>query len=63
MFMSLMIVLITEAINTAIEYGVDLVTDEWKEFAKKAKDTASAAVMISIIQVVLIWGGILFISK
>lgn len=60
MFMSLIIVLIVEALNTAIEYVVDLVTNQWHELAKKAKDTASAAVFLSIIQVLLVWGIILF---
>ena len=60
MFMSLIIVLIVEALNTAIEYVVDLVTNQWHELAKKAKDVASAAVFLSIIQVLLVWGIILF---
>jgi len=59
---SLIFILITEALNTAVEYTVDLVTDEWHEFAKKAKDTASAAVFFSIVQAVVIWGINLFFS-
>ena len=55
MFMSLVGILIVEALNTSIEYVVDLVTDEWKEFAKKAKDTVSSAVMLSILNAVVIW--------
>jgi len=55
MAISLFIVLITEALNTAVEYTVDLVTNEWREFAKKAKDTASAAVFLSISQAVIVW--------
>ena len=58
--MSLFIVLIVEAINTSIEYAVDLVTKEWHEFAKKAKDTASSAVMFSILNAIFIWGINLF---
>jgi len=57
---SLIFILITEALNTAIEYAVDLVTDEWNEIAKKAKDTASAAVFFSLIQAAVIWGINLF---
>jgi len=60
MFISLMIVLITEALNTAIEYTVDLVTKEWHELAKKAKDVASAAVLLSNIQVAVVWSICLF---
>ncbi|WP_457563401.1 diacylglycerol kinase, partial [Caminibacter pacificus] len=59
---SLIFTLITEALNTAVEYTVDLVTDEWHEFAKKAKDTASAAVFFSLVQAAVIWGINLFLS-
>ena len=52
---SLIIILIAEALNTAVENVVDLVTAEWHILAKKAKDTASAAVLLSIFQAVLIW--------
>jgi diacylglycerol kinase len=57
---SLIFILIVEALNTAVEYTVDLVTQEWHEFAKKAKDTASAAVFFSLIQAAVIWGINLF---
>jgi len=57
---SLIFILITEALNTAVEYTVDLVTQEWHEFAKKAKDTASAAVFFSLVQAAVIWGVNLF---
>jgi diacylglycerol kinase (ATP) len=53
-FMSLMIVLIVEAINTAIESCVDLATDKWHPLAKRAKDIASGAVFLSIIQIIII---------
>jgi len=57
---SLIFILITEALNTAIEYTVDLVTNEWHELAKKAKDTASTGVSFSLIQAIIIWGINLF---
>jgi diacylglycerol kinase len=60
MALSLFIILIAEALNTAVEYVVDLVTNDWHELAKKAKDTASAAVFFSILQAVFIWGINLF---
>ncbi|AMY04667.1 diacylglycerol kinase [Staphylococcus condimenti] len=40
------LVLAFEAINTAVEYVVDLVTDEYKPLAKRAKDTAALSVLI-----------------
>ncbi|MCE5034928.1 MULTISPECIES: diacylglycerol kinase family protein [Staphylococcus] len=42
-------VLTFEAINTALEYVVDLITGEYHDFAKKAKDTAAASVMLASI--------------
>ena len=59
---SLIVILIVEALNTAVENTVDLVTDKWHELAKKAKDTASAAVFLSILQALLIWSVLLFFS-
>lgn len=41
------IIIITELLNTAIEATVDLVTDEYHELAKIAKDCASAAAFIA----------------
>ena len=57
---SLFIILITEALNTAIESVVDLVTNEWHILAKRAKDIASGAVFLSLIQAAIIWGINLF---
>ena len=57
---SLIVILITEALNTAIESVVDLVTNEWHFLAKRAKDIASAAVFLSLIQAIIIWGINLF---
>jgi len=45
----------TELINSAIERTVDLVTQEYNELAKYAKDAAAAAVMVSIVITVLGW--------
>jgi len=49
------LVLITELLNTAIEAIVDRVSPEFSEDAKKAKDTASAAVLLSLILSGGIW--------
>ena len=56
------LVLMSEFINTAIEYVVDLVSPEPHPLAKAAKDTASAGVlMMAIISAVI--GLIIFIPK
>ena len=41
------IIIIAELLNTAIEAVVDLVTDEYHELAKVAKDCASAAAFVA----------------
>ena len=46
--------------NTALEYVVDLITDEYHELAKKAKDTAAASVMLASI-IALVIGLIVFL--
>jgi diacylglycerol kinase (ATP) len=59
MFFSLILILIVEALNGAIERVVDLVTLEHHEMAKRAKDAGSMAVFISISFAVIVWGSIL----
>lgn len=50
-----------EAVNTAIERTVDLVTKERQPLAKQAKDASAAAVFVfSIISVII--GGLIFYS-
>lgn len=55
----LMIILIIEALNSAIEACVDLITNEWHQKAKIAKDCASAAVFFSVCLALFTWGFIL----
>jgi diacylglycerol kinase (ATP) len=59
MFMSLMGMLIAEAINSAIERTVDLVTLEHHHMAGRAKDAGSAVVFLSIAVLVITWAVIL----
>ncbi|HDZ5065690.1 TPA: diacylglycerol kinase [Campylobacter jejuni] len=56
----LMLILITEALNSAIEACVDLITNEWHEKAKIAKDCASAAVFFSVLLALFVWGFVLY---
>ena len=44
---SVMLVIIVEMVNTAIERTVDLVTKDYYELAKNAKDVAAGAVLIA----------------
>jgi len=55
MFCMISFVLIAEVTNSAVERTVDLVTLEQHPMAKKAKDIASAIVLLSIILCVIVW--------
>jgi len=59
MAFSLILILIAEALNGAIERVVDLVTLEYHEMAKRAKDAGSTAVLISVLFAICVWGVIL----
>lgn len=54
--------LAVELINTAIEFTVDLLTDQYHLLAKYAKDTAAAAMLIYAIFSLAI-AGIIFFPK
>jgi len=43
------IVLVSEMINTAIEYAVDLITEEYRILAKHIKNITAGAVLVSTI--------------
>ena len=57
---SLWLLLIVELINSAIETTIDRISLEKNELSKRAKDIASAAVMLNIFMCVLIWISIIF---
>ena len=57
---SVLLVLIVELINSAIEALTDRVSLEKHVLAKRAKDLGSAAVMLSMINAVVIWMLVLF---
>lgn len=52
---SVLMVLIVELLNTGIEAVVDRVGDEYHDLAGYAKDAGSAAVLIALIQVFVVW--------
>ena len=59
LFISLMGMLLAEAINSAIERVVDLVTLEHHQMAGRAKDVGSTIVFISIFIFIVTWAIIL----
>jgi diacylglycerol kinase (ATP) len=52
---SLLLVLIVELLNSAVETVVDRVGDEYHDLAGRAKDIGSAAVFVSLVNVLVIW--------
>ncbi len=56
---SLLVVLMVEILNTAIETVINLVSPAFNPLAKYAKDLGSAAVLLSLVLGTLVWGGIL----
>lgn len=56
---SLMLVLIVEILNSAIEAVVDRFGEEQHELSGRAKDMGSAAVSLALLAVVVIWSLIL----
>lgn len=59
---SLFFVLAVELLNSGIEAAVDRVSDEHHELSARAKDLGAAAVMTSLISVIIIWA-IIFVPK
>jgi diacylglycerol kinase (ATP) len=59
---SVLLVIIVELINSAIEAVVDRFGNEQHELSGRAKDIGSAAVLIALINVIVIWGLLLIPS-
>jgi diacylglycerol kinase (ATP) len=55
LILSLMLVLIVELLNSAIEATVDRIGSDHHELAGRAKDMGSAAVFISLVVVLAVW--------
>ena len=52
---SLMLVLIVELLNSAVEAAVDRMGKEKHDLAGRAKDMGSAAVFLSLLNVAVVW--------
>jgi diacylglycerol kinase (ATP) len=55
MIASVMLVLVVELVNSAIEAAVDRVSLEKHRLSKRAKDIGSAAVLLALTNVVCVW--------
>jgi len=56
---SVLLVIIVELLNSAIEAAVDRISLDNHILAKRAKDIGSSAVLVSLINVVIVWGLVL----
>ncbi len=62
LFFSTWLILVAEAFNSAIERVVDLVTKDYHQLAKEAKDIGSFAVLLTFIFIASIWGVTIYIE-
>lgn len=60
MIASVLLVLVVELLNSAVEATVDRVSLEHHRLAKRAKDIGSAAVLMSLLNVIAVWLLVLF---
>jgi len=60
MIASVLLVLIVELLNSAVEAAVDRISLENHQLAKRAKDIGSAAVFLSLLNVPAVWLLVLF---
>jgi diacylglycerol kinase (ATP) len=54
------LVLVVELLNTAVEAAIDRIGPEWHDLSKRAKDIGSAAVLLSLLLCAGTWGTALY---
>ncbi len=57
---AVLLVLITELLNSGIEAAIDRIGPELHDFSKRAKDMGSAAVLLSLVLCAAIWVAALY---
>ena len=57
---SVLLVLVVELLNSAVEATVDRISLDDHELAKQAKDIGSAAVFVSLVSCAVVWGLVLY---
>jgi diacylglycerol kinase (ATP) len=60
MIASVLLVIIVELLNSSIEATVDRISLENHLLAKRAKDIGSAAVLLSLVNLAVVWGLLVF---
>jgi diacylglycerol kinase (ATP) len=59
MIACVLLVMIVELLNSAVEATVDRISLENHRLAKRAKDIGSAAVLLSLVNLAVVWGLVL----
>ncbi|EGQ7933008.1 diacylglycerol kinase [Vibrio vulnificus] len=59
MVSSLLLVVIVELINSAVEAVVDRISGDWHELSGRAKDIGSAAVFVALALALFVWASVL----
>ena len=57
---SVVLLMVVELLNTGIEAAIDRIGPEWHALSKRAKDMGSAAVLLTLLLCLGIWGAALF---
>lgn len=57
---SVLLVLVVELLNSSVEAAIDRISFEHHSLSKRAKDIGSAAVLVTLLMMALVWGVILF---
>jgi diacylglycerol kinase (ATP) len=57
---SVVLVMIVELLNTAVETAIDRIGPEWHDLSKRAKDMGSAAVLLSLLLCLGVWAAALY---
>lgn len=57
---SVLLVLIVELLNSAVEATVDRGGKDWNKLAGRAKDMGSAAVLVALVLLVVTWGLVVY---
>ncbi len=60
--LTISVVMVTELVNTSLEFLADGVTTDYREYIKHAKDVSAGAVLLSSLFAILI-GAIIFLPK
>ncbi len=52
---TILLVMVVELLNTAIEAAIDRIGPEWHDLSKRAKDMGSAAVLLALLLTAGVW--------